>query len=158
MNQTEVNRIADQLHFGYAGPAWHGDHITKVLADVQVEQLASALPNSHSIAEIIEHMIAWRVFVIKNMQGEVYDITKDAVNFPKAEQMDVAYWQDLQARLEKSQAQLLGLIRSWPDEKLWETVPGRKYTFYILLHGIVQHDLYHLGQIVLLKKLQPERS
>ena len=153
MNQTEINRIADQLQYGYAGPAWHGPHITKVLAQIDATQLTNTTGKSHNIAEIVEHMIAWRVFAIKNMSGTAYDITDDAVNFPKAATLDVAYWDDLKSRLAQNQKELLEEIRSHSDKKLDEIVPGRQYNFYILLHGIVQHDLYHLGQIVLLKKL-----
>lgn len=150
----EINRIADELHFAYAGPAWHGDHITKVLDDISVDQLSNALENSHNIAVIIEHMIAWRVFGIKNLQGEAYDIEEDGpVNFPEIKQIDAAYWVDLKARLAANQEEFLNLIRSYTDQKLEEKVIGRQYNYYILLHGIIQHDLYHLGQIVLLKKL-----
>ena len=154
MNNLEINRIADQLHYAYAGPAWHGDHITKVLDGISVEQLSNKLENSHSIAQIIEHMIAWRIFAIKNLNGEAYHIEVDGpVNFPKPEIIDEAYWVDLKARLAANQEELLSLIRKTPEDKLQETIIGRKYSYYILLHGIIQHDLYHLGQIVLLKRV-----
>lgn len=154
MKNTEINRIADQIQFGYAGPAWHGPHITKVLAKIDVRQLENTSRNSHNIAEILEHMIAWRVFAIKNMSGTAYDITEDAVNFPQVKTIDAAYWDDLKSRLAHNQKDLIAVIRSHSDDKLLETVPGRQYDFYILLHGIVQHDLYHLGQIVLLSKTE----
>ena len=154
MNNSETNRIADQLQYAYAGPAWHGDHITKVLDGISVDQLSNKLDNSHSMAEIIEHMIAWRVFAIKNLIGEAYHIEESGpLNFPKSETLGEAYWADLKARLASNQEELLALIRSQSDEKLQETIKGRKYSYYILLHGIIQHDLYHLGQIVLLKKM-----
>lgn len=153
VKNKEINRIADQIHYGYAGPAWHGPCITKVLDELEPAVLSNTVGNSHNIAEILEHMIAWRVFAIKNMSGTPYDITDDAVNFPKVETLDAANWTDLKMRLAANQEELLSVIRSHSDEKLEEIVPGRKYNFYILLHGIVQHDLYHLGQIVMLKKV-----
>lgn len=152
MENTEINRIADQLHYAYAGPAWHGPHITKVLEDIEVEKLSNTFGNSHSIAGILEHMIAWRVYAIKNLSGIAYDIKDDAVNFPKVASLDSAYWADLKKRLAQNQEALVGLIRSQPEGRLEDIVPMRKFNFYILLHGIIQHDLYHLGQIVLLKK------
>jgi hypothetical protein len=45
-------------------------------------------------------------------------------------------------------------LEKTPNEKLQEVVPGRKYKFFTMIHGIIHHDLYHTGQIVLLKKLQ----
>lgn len=47
---------------------------------------------------------------------------------------------------------LCQLIESFQDERLQDIVPGRKYDFYTLFHGITQHGLYHAGQIALLKK------
>jgi len=47
---------------------------------------------------------------------------------------------------------LAAAIEDFDDAKLQDTVPGRQYDFYYLFHGIVQHSLYHGGQIAMLKK------
>ena len=44
-------------------------------------------------------------------------------------------------------------VRTFTDERLRDKVPGRDYSFYFLFHGVVQHSLYHGGQIALLKKM-----
>ena len=156
MNNQECLRIRDQLQYGFAGPAWHGPSIKKVLADLEASQMLNATSNSHNIAELIEHMTAWRNYAIKKLEGdESYEVS-DEENFPPVKENTLVCWQSILGRLKASQTRLVELLESISDDKLLETVPGRKYDFYILLHGIVQHDLYHLGQIILLKKLSKE--
>jgi uncharacterized damage-inducible protein DinB len=43
-------------------------------------------------------------------------------------------------------------VRAFPESKLSENAPNRDHTYYVLLQGMVQHDLYHAGQIAILKK------
>jgi hypothetical protein len=45
-------------------------------------------------------------------------------------------------------------IEKFPIERLTDTVPGRSYDFHQLFHGIVDHCIYHAGQIALLKKFK----
>jgi uncharacterized damage-inducible protein DinB len=73
-------------------------------------------------------------------------------DWPSIKESDENSWQkDLQV-LENSQQALLLALNRMNDGNLGEIVSGREYTFYTLLHGIIQHDLYHIGQIALLKK------
>jgi hypothetical protein len=62
-------------------------------------------------------------------------------------------WTEAKDRLFQHANQLASEIRSLPDSRLLEIVPGREYNFYHLVHGIVQHSLYHGGQIAILKKV-----
>lgn len=63
-----------------------------------------------------------------------------------------ADWQAALGRLDRTHRSLLDALQDLPEERLRETVPGRTYDFYVLLHGIAQHDIYHAGQMALLKK------
>lgn len=60
----------------------------------------------------------------------------------------------LQELLRQVKAQELEtVIKTFDEARLRNTVPGRDYNFYFLFHGVVQHSLYHAGQIALLKKM-----
>ena len=61
-------------------------------------------------------------------------------------------WRGTLAKFENGQRQLRDALRILTDEKLEEIVPGRPYSFYFMLHGTIQHNLYHAGQIAVLKK------
>ena len=63
-----------------------------------------------------------------------------------------AAWENALAELERGHRQLRQSISALSDDRLGNIVPGKEDSVYVLLHGIVQHDLYHAGQIALLKK------
>jgi uncharacterized damage-inducible protein DinB len=72
------------------------------------------------------------------------------LNFPKP-----TTWIQALEHLHQSHAELMTVVKQFPTDRLNELVPSNrfKYTYYTLLHGIAQHDVYHLGQIALMKKL-----
>ncbi len=73
-------------------------------------------------------------------------------DWPVVSDASPAAWNEAQQRLFEVKKQLAAAIEQFEDARLTETVPGRQYDFYYLFHGIVQHSLYHAGQIALLKK------
>lgn len=152
--EQEVTRITRMLRNIYEGEAWHGPSVQQVLTDVTPQQALSALAGSHNIIELVWHMTAWRNFVIRRLQGdEGYELTEDE-NFKKISDITEEAWASAKQALEESQQKLMGLLNQIHDDKLLKTVGNRSYDYYTLLHGIIQHDVYHLGQIVLLKKYQ----
>jgi hypothetical protein len=96
-------------------------------------------------------MTAWRIFTVRRLQGDDGYTVTDDLNFKTA-----TSWENAITDLEKSQQELLTAVKSFPEEKLSDRVPhaSHQYTFYTLIHGIIHHDLYHTGQIVLIKKNQ----
>ena len=128
--------------------AWHGPSVMEVLGDVTQEVAMHRLRDSHSIIELVAHMTTWRIFVINKLRGEHYEVD-DARNFPKATD-----WIMVFRELLHSQEELIAAIEK-SDEERWADLvphPDLKYTFLTLLHGIIHHDLYHIGQISLIKK------
>lgn len=61
-------------------------------------------------------------------------------------------WKSAVENLFQVKEEVACAISQFGDERLTEIVPGRNYDFYFLFHGIIQHSLYHAGQIALLKK------
>ena len=68
-------------------------------------------------------------------------------NFPPASD-----WNTALTKLKEIQVKLIASLKTFPEYKLFTAVPSCKNDFYTLLHGIVQHDIYHLRQIAFLKK------
>lgn len=152
MQNTESKRIAALLAKTYTGEAWHGPAVMEVLSEIGPAQWETRVGDSHSVIELVAHMITWRRFVIKQLQGDAAYKVTDAENFPTISTPDATEWGKQLALLDHSQMELVALLENTADEKLEEIVPGRSYSFYGMLHGIIQHDLYHLGQVVLLGK------
>lgn len=150
---TETHRINSQLKRAYQGEAWHGPSVRELLDGVTAEQAAAQpIPNVHSIWELTNHIIAWEGIVRRRLTGEIVAVTEE-MNFPPVVGADDAAWQATLQALAASNQALRDSIKLIDDDKLQENVPEMNYSIYFMLHGVIQHDLYHAGQIALLKKL-----
>jgi uncharacterized damage-inducible protein DinB len=144
---NEIARIEKMLAGAYDGNAWHGPNVKSTLAKINAGDKDARIGNGHSIIELVGHMAAWRHFVAERLKGNAGFQVTDENNFPVIEK-----WETALQSLEETQKELLSAIKQCTEEKLLEEVPTRKYNFYTLLHGIIQHDIYHIGQIVMIQK------
>jgi uncharacterized damage-inducible protein DinB len=150
---TETARVADQLHRSYAGKAWHGPSLSELLADVTTEQ-ASRRPDNggHSIWELVLHVAAWMRIGCEHRGSKSVRQIADEENWPPVK----GTWADAIAELDREVRALEEAIRAFPDERLNRRAPAvEPQSYYGLMHGIVQHNLYHAGQIAILKKSTP---
>ncbi len=149
---SEIDRIVDELHRAFAGPAWHGPALREVLANVTAD-IAAAHPirQAHSIWEIVLHLTAWRPVIARRLRGETISLT-GTTDWPHIEKFTTPAWQQAVRRLEEAQGQLINEARRLADSRLAEQVAGKDYDVLFMLHGMAQHDAYHAGQIALLKK------
>jgi uncharacterized damage-inducible protein DinB len=153
---SETARIADQLRRAFYGGAWHGDSLFEVLKGISAAQAAARpVKNAHSIWELVLHIAAWDGAVRKRMTGVAVKLSA-ARNFPDVTDASEAAWGKALAHVRQVHDELIAAAEKFPDASLRKPVPGKKgahYNFYYMLHGVVQHELYHTGQIALLKKM-----
>ena len=149
---SETRRIADQLVRAFEGEAWHGPSLKEVLAGVAARQAAARpIAGAHSIWEIVAHIAAWEDAVRRRLQGERVELT-DAEDWPRAGEGGEPAWAELLARLAAGNRALRDAILAFDESRL-DQLPGRnRANAYVLMHGAIQHDLYHAGQIAVLKK------
>ena len=148
---SEVERITRQLKGAWHGPAWHGPALYEVLKDLTAAQAgARPLREAHTIAEIVRHVAVWERVAVRRACGEVVKPT-DAEDWPPTGVGDGA-WQRALAELAGSQRELLEALARLADADLERPAPGGGYTLGFMLDGVVDHDLYHAGQIALLRK------
>jgi uncharacterized damage-inducible protein DinB len=152
----EAARIADQLRRAFDGDAWHGDSVFEILEGVTAAQAAARpIPNAHTIWELVLHIAAWDGAVLRRLGGVAVALS-DAENFPAVKDASEAAWRKERAEVRRVHEKLIAAVAALPDSRLGDVVLGKEgahYTFYYMLHGVVQHGLYHAGQIALLKKL-----
>jgi uncharacterized damage-inducible protein DinB len=156
---SEVARIGSQLKRSAEGGAWHGPALLELLADVPAARAAARpLAGAHSIWEIVLHVEAWQGFAARAVGGDPMpsDLAEEG-NWPPVADEGEAAWRAAVAGVGEANKRLRDALRGLSDEDLERVVPGREYTFYFLLHGVVQHGLYHAGQIALLKKAPAEK-
>jgi len=148
----EVDRIDDQLKRAFEGVAWHGPSLKEILAGVTAEQAARrAVPAGHSIWEIVLHIAAWKGAVRRRLEGDYVEDPPEG-DWPPVEDVSDRAWEDTLALLERSQQELRAAVARFDEARLHERLAEGRPSAYFTLHGLVQHDLYHAGQIVLLKK------
>ena len=146
--------IADQLSRTFDGAAWHGDSIMQLLSDIDAEHAANkSLQNIHSIWEIVLHLIAWEEIAIQCLQGQAYIMIHGEDDWPPVKAATPEAWHATVQQLKDNSSTLDILIANFQEESLHEQVPGQEFSYYQLFHGLVQHNLYHAGQIGILKKL-----
>jgi uncharacterized damage-inducible protein DinB len=149
---SEAARIADQLRRAFDGSAWHGPALLELLKDVDAATAAAKpLPGAHSIWELVLHIAVWDDAGSRRLAGEKWQPTGRA-NFPPVSKVTEAAWRKALAHAKKAHNDLVRTVAKLSDERLRDRVPGKRYDFYHMLHGIAQHELYHAGQIAILKK------
>ena len=150
---SEIQRIEDQLRRAFEGNAWHGPAVRELLAGVTAAQAAGRpLPNAHSIWEIALHIATWERVVRQRMQGETIVDLPPEQDWPPVRDASEAAWRRAIEELERANHDLRETIAQANEARLNETVAGKDHTVYVMLHGLIQHDLYHAGQIAILKK------
>lgn len=153
---SESACIADQLRRAFDGEAWHGDSLFEILAGVTAAQAAARpVRNAHSIWELVLHIAAWDGAVRRRMTG-VAVVLSDEENFPPVTDTSDAAWRKTLGHVRRVHDELIEAVSDFPDSRLAEQIPGKRgahYNFYYMLHGLAQHELYHAGQIALLKKM-----
>jgi uncharacterized damage-inducible protein DinB len=146
----EIERILDQLNRSWGGPSWTGVDIQPLLDGITEDQArAHPLPSAHSILELAAHMTTWMNAVASRLGGDTHELT------PEEDWRDVTQltWPAAITEMENAQSHLSDVIARLTPDDLDTKVAGRKYTIYVMLHGVIQHNLYHAGQIGLLKKV-----
>jgi len=152
---SETIRLADQIRRAFEGEAWHGDSILELLSGVDAKTAAAhPIKNAHSIWELVLHIAVWDDAVRRRTGGKAVTVT-DAESFPPVKDTSEAAWRKSMEHAISVHTELVKAVSAFPDSRLLEQVPGKSekyYNFFYMFSGIVQHELYHAGQIALLKK------
>jgi uncharacterized damage-inducible protein DinB len=149
---SEIARITDQLKRAFDGNAWHGPALFEILEDVDSSAAARRpIPNAHTIWELTLHVAAWDGVVVRRLRGKEATLG-DEDNFPVIADSSESAWKKALQALRHNHEELLDELSTMPDSRLSERVPGKDYDICFMLHGAVQHALYHAGQMALLKK------
>ena len=150
---TEIKRILDQMDRSFEGDAWHGPPLKPLLDGMTAEDAAKhPIHGAHSIWELVLHLTAWNTILREELSGASAQITPELDWPPVWEATDIQ-WQRAVQNLVEARGRLRKAVESFRDEQLDERPSKRtNNSRYIMLHGIVQHDLYHAGQIALLKR------
>lgn len=149
----ELQSIIRNLQNTLNGQPWFGRAVMALIDEVDASK-ADSKPNGkdqHSLNELLYHMINWAEFCLNAVAGdkpvEYYD-ENDWRTLSPAEHT----WQQGVEKLKTVHEQLMEQLQTKDDAFLKETVTGRKYNFRFMLNGLIQHNIYHAGQIAYITK------
>ena len=153
---SEVDRIRDQFRRAFDGEAWRGPSVLALLDGVTAQQAAGhPIPGAHSIWELTLHIAAWERACLRRLKGDPAQLT-DAEDWESINDTSDAAWEATKQQLIDNHRELLDAISNVDESRLNEPVmthPSIPFSStYVTLYGGVQHDLYHAGQIAMLKK------
>lgn len=149
---TEVERIKDQLRRAFTGEAWHGPSVMELLANVSAAEAASyPVKGAHSIWELALHIGAWVNAGRRRLHGDRAELD-DNEDWPAVPAANEEAWRDCQTALEQDHQALMVELNTIDEDRLDQPILDGMPSVYITMHGVIQHCLYHGGQIAILKK------
>ena len=107
-----------------------------------------------TVDEYVNQLPEDRQFVIEKLNGNTaYEVWETDLDWVKIPELNESEWQNLLAELIENQELLMQTISDKAEEFMETKVEGRNYNFRLMLNGIIQHDIYHIGQISIVRKL-----
>jgi uncharacterized damage-inducible protein DinB len=149
---TEIERIEQQLKLAFEGGAWHGPGVLQTLEGVNAKQAAAhPVVGAHSIWELVMHIAAWEDACRRRIEGDRAELSTDE-DWPLITDTTEAAWAITKAALIDGHHRLRESIAFLTEARLDEPIVQNMPSVYVTIHGVIQHDLYHAGQIAILKK------
>ncbi|MGE3275766.1 MAG: DinB family protein [Vicinamibacterales bacterium] len=136
--------------------SWHGTNLRGALRGLAPETAAWRPGRSrHNIWELVVHAAYWKYAVRRRLTGEPKGgfPLKGSNFWVRPEQGDAGEWKRDVALLVSEHKRLCDAVLALPGERLTRKVPGSAFTYAELIRGAAAHDLYHAGQIQLLKRM-----
>lgn len=146
-----IEEVTARLNEVYAGEPWYGKSLKTIFGEIDASKTGSFPgPGQHSLYQLVKHMLVWRTFVLERLKGN--DDFKVEVN-SEADWMNPASttagdWKQLLADFDDNQQELVEVLSQCSEASLNRPVKGKSYPFKKLVEGIVEHDIYHGGQLV----------
>ena len=155
----EVQRLLEMLRRVHDGDAWHGPSVMTALEGVTAVQAAARpLPGAHTIWELVLHVVAWRREVARRLGGKAPSLPEEG-DWPEVLGHDEPAWARTRLALQQSHDQLVALVEGLTDADLErqvgaaaEALAGAGVSVGVMLHGVIQHDCYHAGQVSVMRK------
>ena len=149
---SEKKRTLDLLDRAFTAEAWHGPSLLETVAGVSASLAAKRpLKGAHTIWELVNHIASWNEIVALRLAGETPKVTPE-MNFPPMPKPTPLAWKQALRRLGRSEARFRDAVARFPALKLGRRRPGTTSTWNVLIHGQIQHQLYHAGQIAMLRR------
>jgi uncharacterized damage-inducible protein DinB len=146
-------RVAEAIERSVSGPMWHGPALADLVGDVTAQQAAQrVVADAHTIWELVLHVTAWTEIARERLVGSAKSDPTPEEDWPPVRDTSPEAWRAAVERLKTAHRELAEDVAKLGDSDLIGRVPGKDHTVLTMVHGIIEHDAYHGGQIAVLKK------
>lgn len=155
---TTSEKLQKELQNVLSGRPWYNICIYDTIAKVSFEAAYEKPPGSiHNIAEIVMHMVAWTEEVMDRMNGMTAGIPTSG-DWPETGKPDEQKWKNFVDDLKLVNVNLIRIIQKFPEEQWNEPIDDQRgdrpvVTYEALINGLIQHHIYHAGQIAILNRM-----
>ena len=154
---TEINRTLKHYDSVLNGEPWHGDAIWQILNSISAGSAAARPPfEGHTIWEIVMHMTFWECVATKRLRGERAGLVEE-LNFPGMPAPTEENWQRTLEEFRSANRAFRDAFAQLDAARLDELTAAGKRSYFDEAHGVMEHDIYHAGQIALLSKIAPAK-
>jgi uncharacterized damage-inducible protein DinB len=158
--RNEIQALISRIENINSGEPWFGRAVYTILDEVDPKKafIKPSWPGGsegeHSLADILYHMITWADFTLKRIQKEKkYDLAASEALDWRSIDPRVQTWKKGLTEFKTIHKNIISELKKKDDDFLHEIVDYRKYNFRFLINGMIEHNIYHLGQVAYLKKL-----
>jgi len=148
MNQIE--QLLEQYNQTMTGDAWYGDPVWRILDGIDARCAVASPFGGHTIWQLVMHMLFWEDVATRRLTGPVSPDL--AGNFPEMPVLDEQSWQGTLDQFRASNERFRVALSLANPVRLDENTPGGQRSFRYEIVGVIEHHIYHIGQISLLKK------
>src|ERR1700761_8770177 len=153
-------KLFNELQKVLSGDPWYGNPVYQIIEQVSFEAAFEKPQHAaHNIAEIVLHRLSWTEEVLDRMNGMDAGMPSSG-DWPPTGNPDEQKWQNYVNDLQLVNVNLIGLLGNFPEEKWTELINderdpelGTGVTYEELVNGLIQHHIYHSGQIALLRRM-----
>ena len=157
---TTSEKLSRELQTVLSGDPWYGNNVYSIIEQVTFEAAFEKPPGAaHTIAGIVLHMLSWTEEVLDRLNGMTAGVPTSG-DWPDTGAPEEQKWQNYVSDLKLVNVNLQRVIEDFPEEKWNEPVPderngelGSCVNFEELVNGLIQHHVYHSGQIAILNRM-----
>jgi len=151
----EIQSIIRNLQNVLGGEPWYGEPVYKILEDAgKTDVFKHPAETQHSQIEILYHMVTWSEFTLNSIQKKEKNIIENIESLDwRSITSQEHTWEKGVGLLKESTKNIIGLLQTLDDDSLSDSIDYRKYDKRFLLNGLIQHHIYHAGQIAFIKNL-----
>lgn len=150
---TDPNQLALQVRQAVTGPMWHGPSINEALEGLTyVAANSRPIGSAHSIWELALHIASWADIARTRLGDRILPDPPRSRDWPPVPAPSPSAWRQAVEQIGSSYDALANHIEFFTPEALAKTVPGRDYTVETMVRGVIEHGVYHAGQVAILRK------